>query len=1152
MKRVVAAPGRCEAIVLRTALLTFVAWSCLAGGPALAADPPQSAPGSCLLAEGGDPDAAEECTGSAWRARARHRALGAATIKTGPLSRRPALSAARDAPPPPRTSAQRVRDRRLLLQEIRTVEQVLAVTPRRARDRHRVLRQLSDAYIELAELAERDARQSGTAAKADARKVRFAWQRAATHLELLVDDHPRSCRFPRRPVEARGCGDEALLLLARSALRLDRTRDAARAYQRLVDEWPASTWVPYAELAMGEIAFHHGKGHARWQQAARAYLRVIEHPRARPLFVAYAHYKLAHVRYNGGDLGRALKGFRRTIELAARGSDARMARVLAAARRDVVAAYSLEGAAATAFAFFAAVSGDAPDACAGQPCSQARRTLDMLEELGRRYLEGGRHHEALALYAELGSLRRGESGCDYRAAAAQAILAERPGDTIQVLAALRELRQAYREHKLQGLSSASTRRCGNAVAALTIEAARGFHFEAVGSPDVAGSGAATTSDAALELYRALVSDFRPGELAAFTFPRLARADWPTSAALRYAEADILFAQGRFAACGEAFFDAYRRDRRGAFALDALVGATACFRRAWSGSPTQVSRTAVAAFDAYACRFGLRGEDREGTREAGATMLTRIEVLRASGDVVRAARAARALARSRVGPGLGLEAAQRYLALVTELDRERGARGCGDELAQHLPGLMTRFCSGADDDDDAPRGCDILAAGSRAATRMRAEEHVEIALGNPKAATGHYRKAAGLVMGLWNDDGRGACRHSGRRCLAYAPLLALATRAFAAAGDHDSAVVVGSILVDRRYHLADTLMAREATRGLAQSYHALGMRERAVQWYERYAEEEPRSDHAPVALAEAVSLRLSLGEVARALLLSRRFDARYAQRHPRSRAQVSVALAEHWFDVGRGPSGERVLLDAMPAIDSAAAFDDKLIALALLGRGAMAVDDELRADGFYRQVLAHGAAGIGATSASHAESRRRHEERVRRATGALAEARFFAAGRLHRESRAIAFPGFRGPPNESAVQSFVGGELARWIEARVAAIRRARAAYREVMLLGGEPVAPWAVAASGATGDLWLELAAELEDIPDPASWTGAPDHATAARLALRDALTKRARMFRKIAARAYAECLEQAIIHQHFGGIERCKRGVDKNAASAASPLPSE
>jgi hypothetical protein len=135
--------------------------------------------------------------------------------------------------------------RKLLLTEISNVERLYKTTPKKDKDRPRLIRRLAEGYVELESSAFRDKVESEVKAqryrkknpklaakyKSQAQKaskiIKVARTRAIGYYGRLKKYYPKCCQFPRNPEGKKGCIDEVLYYLAyeyEQAGALDKAR----------------------------------------------------------------------------------------------------------------------------------------------------------------------------------------------------------------------------------------------------------------------------------------------------------------------------------------------------------------------------------------------------------------------------------------------------------------------------------------------------------------------------------------------------------------------------------------------------------------------------------------------------------------------------------------------------------------------------------------------------------------------------------------------------------------------------------------------------------------------------------------------------------------------------------------------------------------
>src|SRR4029077_4723004 len=123
----------------------------------------------------------------------------------------------------------------------------------------------------------------------------------------------------------------------------------------------------------------------------------------------------------------------------------------------------------------------------------------------------------------------------------------------------------------------SEKKCANMTAELVAETGMAWHLEAVGSGGVRGTGDQKSMTLASYLYRRVIDNCTAAAFAKFEFPRIVKEDWPTIRKIKYAMADLLYFQQRWAECGLAFDSGGAEDPKAPEAPEAAYAAVLCYQ-----------------------------------------------------------------------------------------------------------------------------------------------------------------------------------------------------------------------------------------------------------------------------------------------------------------------------------------------------------------------------------------------------------------------------------------------------------------------------------------------------------------------------------------------------------------------------------------------
>jgi hypothetical protein len=169
-----------------------------------------------------------------------------------------------------------------------------------------LLRQLGDTYASMADTA------PASRAKAIDRYTKIVTEYGGA----------RSLRFPSQPPPAYAQLDEVMYALGYSYERAGDRKNAQLTYFGLIQRMPRSGYVANAYLGLGDTFFDEiTSDDSKLNAAGAAYERVLATSQVLDELVAYAAYKLGHVRWRQGNAKAAQAAFERSVEIASSGGD---------------------------------------------------------------------------------------------------------------------------------------------------------------------------------------------------------------------------------------------------------------------------------------------------------------------------------------------------------------------------------------------------------------------------------------------------------------------------------------------------------------------------------------------------------------------------------------------------------------------------------------------------------------------------------------------------------------------------------------------------------------------------------------------------------------------------------------------------------------
>jgi tetratricopeptide (TPR) repeat protein len=366
-------------------------------------------------------------------------------------------------------------------------------------------------------------------------------------------------------------------------------------------------------------------------------------------------------------------------------------------------------------------------------------------------------------------------------------------------------------------------------------------------------------------------------------------------------------------------------------------------------------------------------------------------------------------------------------------------------------------------------------------RLHAEQKIKEAERGGDDAFAVYEAGGAMYLQIWETYGKAACEARGAGCERMEEVLYNAARSFQAARNIDRSIAVRKVLLDPRYHLDTTELAKKARYEIGGNYQAMAFYDEAATWYEGFARATPGLDKSPEALADAVVLRLGLGQLAQAEADADAFMKNYGSKKPALTARIAYALASHVLDRGDSEGARRRFEGSMAMIDRNATIDVQILAHAGLGRTLAALHKDPLAAAEYGKVRAlyRDPAKVVKRLYDDDSSADRTLARVLTAEG---EAIFFFAEEKRRAADAIQLPIYKGTGRHEDMIAYLTVPLVTWLKQRRLAIEEAEKAYAEGLALQPMPPPRWVVESAARVARLHGRLAAQLLSAPMPKTW----------------------------------------------------------------------
>lgn len=1113
-----------------------------------------------------------------------HSAPQAADLKKKEQQTKPGKPNIEEAPRDERKSRLQARQRALLVTEIQGLERLFASTAKNKPDRPQLARRLAEAYVELESAAFRDktqaeikrddlkkknpaaAGQQQTQANESEKIMKLARQKAIANYTIIVNEYPTYSQL-----------DEVLYYLAYEYEQANDLVNARKVYYDLIKKAPQSKYIPNAYLAFGELFFNEAQGDpSKWDLAAQAYTEVTKYPAPANKVYGYAWYKLGYVYWNKGELEKSLNAFKKTIEFGVVNSQLPGASKLAdSARRDVIPVYALKGDPAQAYNFFHNISGDQG--------SSNTQTYKMMDDLGVNYLDTGHYPEAIILYKDLLTRDRGGRQCVYQAHITEATMAMKSNDKDRIVKEIENQVKLHNEVKAGGYSAEQKSECANKTAALTTETAMAWHLEAVGSNGQRGTGDNKTMALAAQLYKKVVDTWNADEYSKFEFPRIVKEDWPTIYKIKYAMADLLYFQKDWAKCGPAFDSVVQENPQAPEAAESAYAAVLCYQNIYeethkgdaakkgSGNlpgqgdkkldkkaqkdaevaalkpkeMTESQKGMVSAFNKYICYIKPGAGDAAGQDQLVEVKYARARTYFEAQHWEESAIGFRDIAMNNSDKDVGIYAAQLYLESVNVMGSHFSKTSCFDDMETDVPKFIELYCSGEKANKNAEQ-CTTLNKIQVDLLRLKAQELVKAADKNGgKEALKQYEQGGTAYYEMFRrycaDPVNNGQPPQAEKCDEIA---------YNAAKSFQAARLIAKAITARRALLAydektrgNSPLAKKATYEIGGNYQAIAVYDQAAEWYEKYAKADPNGEKADQALADAVVLRLGLGQENEAIADAQQFNKQYGAKKPAQTAQIAFAVGAHYADQEQWDKAKGALTGSMSTIDRAAP-DIQVQAHATLARAYTKLKAESSAKTEYAKVRGYwsnpGNAEAKIRAAYPDEDKGQQDKRLAKALNAVGEAFFYAAEEKRKSDvEPVKFPVYSGPGDKATVMKHINTKVKDWYLKKQAAIVKTEPEYVKILELKPEPPPKWVIAAGSRAGLMWGDLVDDFRRAPIPAAWKNDAE----IRGTYYDALDSASEPYKVQHAKpALKKCLDLSVKYQYFDEYSRaCEVWLAKN-----------
>ena len=1088
-----------------------------------------------------------------------------------------------------RMSRLKARSRALLITEITGLERLYGSTRKKSPDRPQLVRRLAEGYVELetaanhdktqAEIDADDAKKAKNKAKYDksrgesakAKKILdSARQNAIKFYNVMKKDYPDYSKI-----------DEILYYLAYEYEQSGDLDNARKVYYELIQKAPKSKYIPNAYLAFGELFFQEAMGDpTKWTLAAEAYKQVLKYPPPENKVWGYAHYKLGYSYWNIGDYAKAIQEFKETIEYGDKYSnEPNAAQLQKAARKDLVPVYAVSGKPDKAYNFFKPLSGDKG--------GTDEKTLDILNELGTSYLDTGHYEDAIVLFHDLMSRDKGDRYCVYQTHVSQATQAMKASDKMSVIKEFDNQIRVKKQFAEEKHAEKAKAQCSNDTAELLAETGMSWHLEAVGTGGVRGTGSQDTMDKAAILYRKVVENFKADEFAKFQFPRIVKEDWPTLYKIKYAMADLLYFQQKWELCGPAFDMVVDENPTGPEAPEAAYASVLCYQKMYDlvhkgtdakkgiglgpkGADTKdreakkegekykpkpftdMQKGMIQAFNRYVCYIKPPDNDKEAQSQYVEVKYARARTYFEAQHWEEAAIAFRDVAIKNHDSDAAGYAANLYLESLNVLGAhsEPPRPTCFEDMANDVPVFIELFCQGSKANDNKEQ-CDLLARIQCDIRRLHAQKIVELADGmadkGQDGALDKYKEGGDAYMDLWRTYGEEKlAKGEVSQCGKMDEILYNGAQAYQAARLLAKSINVRRILLDPRFKLNESELAKKSIYQIGRNYQAIAVYDVAANYFEKYAEASKyQGENADQAVSDSVVLRLGLGQSEEAIADAQNFNKYYGAKKPELTAQIAFAIADHYAQKEDWENAKKRLQGGpMNLIDKKATADVQVQAHSLLARVLLKLKQPVPAGHEYAKVVSlwkDPGKAVAAIQGIGGEDESGKQRRIGKALIAVGEAMFFFAEEKRAKVDKIAFPEYKGPGSLEEVKKHIQTKVKEWIGKKKPVIDEATLEYRKVVDLQPVPPPQWVIAAGSRVGSMWGQFVKEFRAAPIPDKIKKDVELRQAYYASLDEASEPQ-----KLTARgAFKTCLDYSVTYQYFDEFSRsCEEWLAQNYKS--------
>src|SRR5690606_22712105 len=192
-------------------------------------------------------------------------------------------------------------------------------------------------------------------------------------------------------------------------------------------------------------------------------------------------------------------------------------------------------------------------------------------------------------------------------------------------------------------------------------------------------------------------------------------------------------------------------------------------------------------------------------------------------------------------------------------------------------------------------CDLLTRIQCDVKRLRAEKMVEVADKGGSDSLQLYKDAGDAYIELWRTYGEEQLANGEEsQCGKMEEVLYNAAQSYQAGRLLAQAIGVRRLLLNPRFQLHETELAKKSLYQLGRNYQAIAVYDQAASFFMRYAEATAyKGEDADKAVSDAVVLNLGLGNDEEAIEAASAFNRNFGRRKPAEAAQIAFAIGAHY-------------------------------------------------------------------------------------------------------------------------------------------------------------------------------------------------------------------------------------------------------------------